>query len=334
MGLPAVGSTEWNEVASAHMYEFLKSDPRDQYFKKRPTLAHLRSKQMTKDGGDRWAWPILDGSAPVGRSYIGVQGHTPQDVKVSTMAETVPFFHAEPIFIAHTDGVKAGGGGKLFDLLETKTKHTKLRLTQAHSAYIWATSKATSTDPDSIPLAIPVDPTLSVAFNNLNGASGNQTYWRNKTQTSSGSWSTSTTGKLDALLNDIAEEAGDPSLLVTTKTVYGFIQAQARGHYALHADVKSAAGKQMADLGIPMLNWNGIPIIHDADCPSGKIYALNDDAIQWVAVAGGDYTIMEPGFQSTSINGVMGSLAWMRLEGALCVWERRALGQVDGTSAA
>ena len=39
----------------------------------------------------------------------------------------------------------------------------------------------------SIPLAIPADPTANVAFNLLNGSSGNQTYWRNQTYTSVGS---------------------------------------------------------------------------------------------------------------------------------------------------
>lgn len=334
MALPALGSTEWNEVASTYLYNFLKRDPRDQYFKKHPTLAHMRANQLTKDGGSRWAWPILDGSDAVGRSYLGTQAATPQDVKVTTMAETTVFYWVEPIFIAHTDESQAGGERALYDLLDTKVKHAKLRATAKHSSLLWAASKASSTDPDTIPLAIPVDPTASVAFNNLNGSSGNQTYWRNKTQTATGSWSGSGIYKLDALLNDIAQESGDPSLLVTTKAVYAFIQQQARGHFALNAEVRTKAGKQMADLGIPVLNFNGIPIVHDSDCPTGKIFALNDSALQWVAREGGDYTMMGDGFESTRITGVMGALAWLRIEGALCCWERRALGQVDTITSA
>jgi len=334
MALPALGTTEWNEVASAHLYKFLKTEPRDQYFKKHPGLAWFKANQETADGGSRWAWPILDGSAAVGRSYIGTQGHTMQDVKVATMAETTPFFWAEPIFMAHTDGVLAGGDGKLFDLLETKIRHARKRLEEKHSALLWAASKAATTDCDSVPLMIPVDPTQSVAFNNLNGASGNQTYWRNKTQTGTGSWSTSGINKLDALLNDISEESGDPDVLITTKAVYAFIQQQARGHYALHADVKTKSGKQFADLGIPMLNFNGIPIVHDSDCPAGKIFALNSEACKWRAVEGGDGTMMGDGFENTSVAGVMGSQAYLRLEGNLVCYERRALGQVDTITSA
>lgn len=334
MALPALGTTEWSEIASAYLYGYLAKDPRDQYYKKHPTLVHLRARQRTRHGGLKWAWPILDGSDAVGRSYIGVQGHTMTDVKVATMAEESCFFFAEPVFIAHTDMEQATGEQQLFSLMDQKIRHAKLRLAKKHSELIWATSQAVATDPQSIPLAIPVDPTLSVAFHNLNGSAGNQTYWRNKTQTSTGSWSGNGIDKLDALLNDIADEAGNPSLLVTTKTVFGFMQTNARSYFSVKADVKSAAAQQMADLGIPVIYHNGIPVVHDPDCPTGKIYALNDDAIGWVANEGGDYTMMEPGFLPAWPGGVMGQMAYIRLEGQLCVEERRALGQVDTVTSA
>lgn len=334
MALPALGTTEWNEIASAYLYNFLESDPRDQYYKKHPTLVHLRARQDVRHGGRKWAWPILDGSDAVGRSYIGTQGHAMQDVKVATMAEEACFFYAEPIFIAHTDAEQATDEKGLFNLLDQKVRHTKLRVAKKHSELIWATSQASATDPVTIPLAIPVDPTQSVAFHGLNGAAGNQTYWRNKTQTSTGSWSGNGIDKLDALLNDIAEEAGNPSLLVTTKAVFGFMQTNARSYFSVKADVKSPAAQQMADMGIPVLYHNGIPVIHDPDCPSGKIYALNDDAICWTANEGGDYTMMAPGFVPAFIGGVMGQAAYLRLEGQLRVKERRALGQVDTVTSA
>jgi hypothetical protein len=90
----------------------------------------------------------------------------------------------------------------------------------------------------------------------------------------------------------------------------------------------------MGDLGIPMLFHNGIPIVHDTDATTGCIYALNKDAIKWVANSEGDYKMYGDGFESTIINGVAGSLGYIRLEGNLCVYERRALGQVDGITSA
>lgn len=329
MALPALGTTEWNEIASAYLYNYLARDPRDQYYKKHPTLVHLRARQKTKHGGLKWAWPILDGSDAVGRSYTGTQGHTMQDVKVATMAEESCFFWAEPIFIAHTDAEQATGPDQLFSLLDTKVRHAKLRLAKKHSSLIFASTKAATTDPTTLRLAIPIDPTASVAFHNLNGSAGNQTYWRNKTQTCTGSWSGDGINKLDDLLNDIAEEAGDPSLLVTTKAVFRYMQTNARGYFSAKADVYTSAAKQMIDLGIPVMYHNNIPIIHDPDCTSGVVYALNDDAICWTSNEGGDYTMMQPGFVPAFIGGVMGQAAYMRLEGQLIVEERRALGQVD-----
>lgn len=334
MAYPALGTTEWNELSSAYLRKSIAREPRDQYTKKHPMLVWLRSRQKTEDTAAKWTWPIEDGSAAVGRSYIGTQGHTLTDVKVATTAEQDCAFFAEPIFIAHTDGERTKGTGKVFDLLEAKKKHAFKRVTEKHSAYVWATSRGSSTDPMSIPLAIPIDPTADVTFNNISGAAGKLTTWRNKTQTSTGSWSTNGIDKLDALLNDIAEEAGDPDILVTTKAIFGFMQKAGRGYLANNASVSTKAGRQMADLGIPVLYHNGIPIVHDSDAVSGRIYAINADAIQWVANKEGDYTLMGDGFENTMITGVMGSLAMIRLEGNLCCYERRALGQVDGITAA
>ncbi len=75
-------------------------------------------------------------------------------------------------------------------------------------------------------------------------------------------------------------------------------------------------------------------MIHDSDCVSGKMFVLHSEAIEWVKVAGGDYSMMGDGFESTQINGVMASVAHMRLEGFLRVRNRRMLGQVDAISAA
>lgn len=334
MALPSVGTDEWNEIATDHFRNYIKvGKPRDQYFVKHPTLAHLRSKQMTKNGGLKWAWPIGDNSGPIGRSYLGAQGHTPQDVKTATMAEENVSFYAEPVVITHTDEIQAGGPGALFDLLEQKIETRKKAVTQYHSSTIWAASRASTTDAYSIPLAIPVSPSTDVAFNNLSGAAGKQTYWRNQTQTCTGSWGGDGIDKLDTMLNTIAQVGEQPHLLVTTKAVYGFMQKNGRGYLQANSDLRGSAAKQMLDLGIPVLNFNGIPVIHDSDCPSGKLFALNDDALQWVAQEGGDYTMMGD-FQSTMITGVMASMCYIRLEGALCAFERRLLGQIDAITAA
>lgn len=217
--------------------------------------------------------------------------------------------------------------------MEQQYRAGKSGLTRKHSSLLWTTSKAASTDPDSIPLAIPIDPTASVAFNNLNGAAGVQPFWRNQTETCTGSWSSDGVNKLDALCNKIAQEGGEPELLVTTRTVFQFVQQQSRGHLAINASA-TKAGKQLADMGIPHLSFNGIPLIHDVDAVSGRIYALHSDAIEWVPVSGGDYSMMGDGFESTQMNGVMASVAHMRLEGFLRVRNRRLLGQVDAITAA
>ena len=330
---PSVGTTEWNDLASAYFRKSIFNTPRDNFYKKHPALVWFRKNQATQDTAAKWTWPVFNGNVSQGRSYIGAQGHTPVRVNVATTAEQDCAFFAEPIFITHTDQERAKGNGKTFDLLEAHKKDAMLRLTAKHSSYMFAATQVTATDPLSVRLAIPIDPTADVAFNLLNGAAAKQPFWRNQTQTCTGSWATSGINKLDAGLNDMAEEAGDPDILVTTKAVFQFIQQQQRGHLSIQRSTTETA-KTMGDLGIPMLYHAGIPIVHDSDCTAGVIYGLKADAIKWNANSGGDYVLYGDGFESTMINGVLGSLAYIRLEGNLCVYERRALLQVDAISAA
>src|SRR5688572_2596403 len=182
MAFPSVGTTEWNERASAHLYKFLERDPIDNYTTQHPTLAWLRARQKTHNGG-KPAWPIFYGRTAIGRSYTRGQAITPSATEAVTMAETDLMTWAEPIVVYHTDQLRAGGPGKLFDYMEQQTRAARAGLTTKHSQLLFAASKASATDPDSIPLAIPVDPTASVAFNNINGATAGQTFWRNKTAT-------------------------------------------------------------------------------------------------------------------------------------------------------
>ena len=336
MAYPSLGTTEWNELSSAYLNKTLSRELRDQYTKKHPLLVWLRSKQSTEDTAAKWTWPVYDGSAAVGRSYTGTQGHTPQDVKVATTAEQDCAFWAEPIVFTHTDEQRTKGSGKTFDLLAAKRTHAMRRVTDKHSALIWSSTQVNVTDPTTIRLAIPIDPTASTAFHNINPSSGNQTWWRNKTQTSTGSYSTDGINKLDTAINDMVEDSttGMPELLVTTKAVFNFMQRASRGYMNLQSALMTKAGKQMADLGIPILSHNGIPVVHDSDCTTGCIYGVHSDAIEWVANEGGDYTLMGDGFESMRSTGVMAVVAYLRLEGNLRVTERRALLQVDGITAA
>ncbi len=333
MSNPSVGTTEWNERASAHMYKFLERDPIDNYTTKHPALAWLRARQSTFDGG-KPAWPIFYGRTAIGRSYTRGQAFTPSSTEAVTTAETDLMHFVEPITVYRTDQIRAGGQGKLFDYMEQQTRAARGGMTVKHSALLWAASKASSTDCDSIPLAIPVDPTASVAFNNINGATTGQTFWRNKTATCTGSWSTDGINKLDSVCDQLADEGAQPELLVTTRAVFGFMRQNARGYMQLCKDASTKTGKMLADLGIPFIEHNGIPVVHDQDCTSGNVFALHSEAIEWVAHPEGDYKMVGDGFESLQITQVMGSQAVMALEGFLRVRNRRWLGRVDSITAA
>ena len=95
-------SQDFIDVASAHLIDYLKTDPSDQYFNKHPTLTHMLSKKATRSGGLNWAWPVEDGrDSPNGGSYIKFQGTTLVDQNAATMAKTSPAFYKFPITVAY-----------------------------------------------------------------------------------------------------------------------------------------------------------------------------------------------------------------------------------------
>ena len=86
-------------------------------------------------------------------------------------------------------------------------------------------------------------------------------------------------------------------------------------------------------IGFERLSHNGIPITWDPYHTSGVMYFHNNGAAHLREVAGGAFTLMEPGFMSGHVNGLMAKIAIMRWEGQYVTIERRALGKLTGLTA-
>jgi hypothetical protein len=331
MAIPSVTRSR-ESVYTAHAYKVLEATPRDQYFTKNPLLDYLRSGQRTNDGG-----AFIKGNVEVGRAAIGgfyarngtlaVQGS-----EVATSSETTIKFAYEPILVYHQDIAKAGGAGAEFDLVAASTTLARKALAKKIQQALYAASPGTD-DIASLPIAMPDDPTASVAFQGLNGAAGNQTYWRNQVRLTAGSFATYGPDYLDAMLSTLAELAsnGRPDAIFTTSAIVDYARKYARGHLSLNAPA-SAAGRRYADLGFAVVEHAGVPMIADPDATAGVTYFLNKDAIQLVTQSGEDFQIVAP-FQNLMVNGVPAMCAMLGWAGNLFVYERRALALIAGWTA-
>ena len=56
-------------------------------------------------------------------------------------------------------------------------------------------------------------------------------------------------------------------------------------------------------------------------------------ALQLELLEGSEFTMLGDGFERTDITGVIGMQAYVKFEGNLCCYRRRALGQLSGLTA-
>lgn len=70
-----------------------------------------------------------------------------------------------------------------------------------------------------------------------------------------------------------------PDFIVCGLTAWLAINTLARNRFQEHAPVNNA-GKMFANLGFPMINFMGVPVVYDEYCPTGVAYMLNSETVQ------------------------------------------------------
>lgn len=148
------------------------------------------------------------------------------------------------------------------------------------------------------------------------------TYWQNKTETTAtAAFNTSSAGLkiMDTLLLDCTFGRLGPKVIITTKAIWSLYQVgQAANIRYAHAN--------LADAGFRSLDYAGLPILFDDNCPAGRMYMIDTDSLWLQVLKGGNNQLTDFKASSNQLTDV----ALMYLFGNMTCGSRRTQGVATG----
>ena len=337
MTLPTALSYSFNTVLTAHLREILQAQPREQSYEKNALLMQLeRTNKVRVDRGGYMHINVSntpDQDDPAGpdalaRPYEGAEPASTDGFDDVTLAQFRRKLYAVPIKILHSEELDAGGERALFDLASQKMKQSKRALENRLAFDLWQDT-AINGAMNGLPLAIPEDPTTGV-WGSIDRAT--RDWWQSKSTTTFGSFGANL-AKLDAMSLEVTAGGGeDWDWIVTDQTTFLRFKTQARTYLQINAGAPvSASGKRLAEFGFSVVEYEGKPVIWDRQCPTGRLYFINNEAVKLAVIPGEEFALTP--FTPLHASGQQGRIAYIRWAGQLVTYEPRLLGQVSGITA-
>lgn len=179
----------------------------------------------------------------------------------------------------------AGNKEKLKDYTEIKKMEAEVSMGEVMGDQAFGDGSGAN-DWDGLQKLISEDPSNQTDVGGIDpSASGNE-YWRNYSHgTQVTAFNTSQAGfnAIDTSINESTFGRMGPKLMITTKAIWTLIQLGMTVNMR-YATVDQAEGKQ----GFKALQYAGIPIVFDDNCPAEALYGVNTEAIRLQALSHGN----------------------------------------------
>lgn len=327
-------TVEWNDVYTIAAHNFLSDGYADNFYDERPLLKLLRERGKKTRGGVQLVERVNAGSRAKGGSYAKGTRSDLIDVDPFTAARFSWAYYKEPVVVYLQDEQQATSDEAKIDLVQLKVKEAGQRLRDMISEHLCTTSKAASTDVNTLVEAFPVDPTTSGAFGGLDGAAASQPFWRNKTDSSGTAFSSVGLDAMRGLVLDCSAGGryGHDAILLP-QTFYEEFLDLFDDKQRFNQSASTKHGTKVADLGATAASFMQRPIFYDpdwSDAQSDMALVLNFDGVQLVEDP--RYAFKMTKFMSALVDGVDARVAWIRWVGQLTVSNRRINGNLSSIS--
>lgn len=208
-------------------------------------LMHEFSNAFSYSGSDVWAIDVEDGISAAEYNWKQV---------------------GAPVTIKGIEKARNAGKSKQDDLIKAAIMQAELSLEDAVSVMLFSDGTGNlGKDLLGLEAIIAQNPNTGV----LGGIDSSvETFWRNQTDTSVGSFASNGEAALSTLMRATQRGTDRVDLMVTGSTIYGYMQALANGR-AQYTNPK------LAQLGFDALRFEGTDFIFDANCPADRIYGVN-----------------------------------------------------------
>jgi hypothetical protein len=177
----------------------------------------------------------------------------------------------------------SGSKEKLLDYAKAKALEAEVSMGEVLGDQLYNTAVGAN-DFDSIARIISEDAsTETINVGGINGSASS--YWRNYSyDTVVGTFNVSQNGwnAIDTSINQATFGRMGPKLMVTTKAIYTLCQL------GLTSLQRYTTVPEKGSVGFKTLEYAGIPIVFDDNCPSGNLYGIDTDAIKLKVLAQGN----------------------------------------------
>lgn len=249
----------------------------------------IKSKGMVREeGGSRGiVQPILYGENDTVRSYSGwdLLDISPQEG--ISAAEFDWKFLATAITISGEEEFRnSGSKTRIINLLKAKIKQAELSLQLKLNEMLFGDGSGNGSKDIQGLQAIVEEGTAWSTYGGIDRDT--YTFWRNQWLTggdfdATGGQSIVGLNKMRTMFNNTSVGKVTPDLIVTTQTVVEEYEAYIEG------DKLRTTSNKLADAGFRNVEFKGIPMVFDNDCPTGYMYFLNSDFLHFVVGKGRNF---------------------------------------------
>ena len=168
------------------------------------------------------------------------------------------------------------GKAQLIKMLEMSFEDLRDDMVQSLSTGAWDDGTYTADGPWlGMQYWVPDDPTTGTVAN-VDRSDTTYQYWARSIVDSTTTMSDFSPSKLNVMWGNCSAGGGDqsrfPDYAITTKAIFDYLWAQV--HPSLRNSASNKIGKRMVEIGLQHINFNGIPITWDLDCPDDHFYFL------------------------------------------------------------
>lgn len=260
----------------------------DNIHKSNAVLTQLKDNggYRTEDGGERIVEPLMYGKNSTAKSYDGYEA---LDTTPQTGIDSAEFNwkqNSVSISISGKELRQNSGSSRIINLLESKITQAEMSLKEEISRQLFTDGTGNGAK-DITGLAAMV--AASGTYGGVN--SSTYTWWRASVDSTS---TANTLALMRTAYNNASVGGRDtPTLIVTSQTLFEAYEASftnvAISGGGSHFSTPSEGRKKLADGGFQTLEFKGVPIVWDEQCPAGSMYFLNAKHMKIVAHKDADF---------------------------------------------
>lgn len=275
------GNPNFDKVASTTLQNYTKQMA-DNISVNIPLFHYLSMKnKVTEKGGRTIVEPLMYAFANA-QSYSGSDVLDISSVKGISAAEYNWKQTDCPIVVEEIEVAKNRGKEQILDLIESLTMQAELSMYNKVGQMLFGDGTGNiGKDMLGLEAIVAVDPTADV-LGGINSAT--DTWWRNITNTSVGSFASGGITAIETALRQTTRGMDKVDLIVTNSTIFGYIQSAARTNQRF-------TESKLADLGFESFRVNGIDVIWDANCPADRVYGLNSRYLNVRVLEGYNFSV-------------------------------------------